>query len=281
MFSSTASDRRVVTRVAASEQVQNTRFAAWLEPNNASVVSRNLWAVKTRAHREPTVGRVTLGEERRLNPFLRVRDPEFALMTLRRSAKLNLEKGKWYLKWRSLLARKSKADLYLHDDDESSRCVDAASSALAYLGPVPRCLSSERLTGVDYRRHGANDVELDEVVNTASLPLLPDQEAIVVMKRLNRLMGVWSAQHSHQVCPASPGATLWDLMCMLILLLRNPCLCLDVCITQLPPCCVHGTCVRRLTCSGHTSKRNALRSQMVQTDASVQHVQPPQCLVDA
>jgi hypothetical protein len=126
--SSSASCGRVVTRVAASEQVENTRFAAWLEPNNASVVSRNLWAVKRRAHREPTVGRVTLGEERQLNPFLRVRDPEFALMTLRRSAKLNLEKGKWYLKWRSLLARRSKADLYLHDDDEPSRCVHAACS---------------------------------------------------------------------------------------------------------------------------------------------------------
>ena len=109
--------------------MENTRFAAWLEPNNASVVSRNLWAVKRRAHREPTVGRVTLGEERQLNPFLRVRDPEFALMTLRRSAKLNLEKGKWYLKWRSLFARKSKkADLYLHDDDETSRCDDACSA---------------------------------------------------------------------------------------------------------------------------------------------------------
>ena len=52
-----------------------------------------------------------------------------------------------------------------------------------------------------YRSHGANHVELDDVgTSTASLPLLPDQEAIVVMKRLNRLMGVWSAQQSHQVC---------------------------------------------------------------------------------
>jgi hypothetical protein len=87
-----------------------------------------------------------------------------------------------------------------------------------------------------YRSHG-NHVELDDVGSTASLPLLPDKEAIKVMKRLNLLMGLWGAKHSQQLPP---------------------------------PCCVHGTCARRLTCSGHV-KGLALRNAMVQTMTDGHH----------
>jgi hypothetical protein len=34
----------------------------------------------------------------------------------------------------------------------------------------------------------------------------------VVMKRLHRLMRVWSAEQSHQVRPASPVGSLWGFM---------------------------------------------------------------------
>ncbi len=53
----------------------NLRFAAHLEPSNADVESARRRAAKLRAEGKPTVG-TTLDEERRVNPFLRVRSPE-------------------------------------------------------------------------------------------------------------------------------------------------------------------------------------------------------------
>ncbi len=53
----------------------NLRFAAHLEPSNADVASGRERAAALRARGEPTMG-TTLDEERRTNPFLRVRSPE-------------------------------------------------------------------------------------------------------------------------------------------------------------------------------------------------------------
>jgi hydroxyacylglutathione hydrolase len=52
----------------------NLRFAAHLEPENADIERARARASKLRAAGEPTVG-TTLEEERRTNPFLRVRSP--------------------------------------------------------------------------------------------------------------------------------------------------------------------------------------------------------------
>ena len=83
--------------------VENTRFAKWLEPGNTAVQSRAKWALKRRAYKEPTVPR-PIGEERALNPFMRVRDPIFATLTERRLAVLERARG-----WGSLLPGGKKA----------------------------------------------------------------------------------------------------------------------------------------------------------------------------
>jgi hydroxyacylglutathione hydrolase len=54
---------------------QNLRFAAHLEPSNADVASARERAAALRARGEPTMG-TTLEDERRTNPFLRVRSAE-------------------------------------------------------------------------------------------------------------------------------------------------------------------------------------------------------------
>lgn len=53
----------------------NLRFAAFVEPSNGDVVQARERARNLRATGSPTVG-TTLEEERRVNPFLRVRSPE-------------------------------------------------------------------------------------------------------------------------------------------------------------------------------------------------------------
>ena len=53
----------------------NLRFAAHLEPSNGDVTRARERAAKLRAAGQPTIG-TTLDEERRTNPFLRVRSPE-------------------------------------------------------------------------------------------------------------------------------------------------------------------------------------------------------------
>jgi hydroxyacylglutathione hydrolase len=53
----------------------NLRFAAFLEPSNADVAHARARARHLRASGAPTVG-TTLEEERRVNPFLRMRSPE-------------------------------------------------------------------------------------------------------------------------------------------------------------------------------------------------------------
>lgn len=53
----------------------NLRFAAHTEPSNADVTRARERAAKLRGAGEPTIG-TTLDEERRTNPFLRVRSPE-------------------------------------------------------------------------------------------------------------------------------------------------------------------------------------------------------------
>jgi hydroxyacylglutathione hydrolase len=53
----------------------NLRFAAHLEPTNADVEQARRRAASLRGDGKPTVG-TTLDDERRVNPFLRVRSPE-------------------------------------------------------------------------------------------------------------------------------------------------------------------------------------------------------------
>jgi hydroxyacylglutathione hydrolase len=53
----------------------NLRFAAHVEPSNADVAGARERASKLRAAGQPTVG-TTLDDERRTNPFMRVRSPE-------------------------------------------------------------------------------------------------------------------------------------------------------------------------------------------------------------
>jgi hydroxyacylglutathione hydrolase len=53
----------------------NLRFAAHLEPSNADIEQARGRAAELRAAGRPTVG-TTLDEERRVNPFLRVRAPQ-------------------------------------------------------------------------------------------------------------------------------------------------------------------------------------------------------------
>jgi hydroxyacylglutathione hydrolase len=53
----------------------NLRFAAHLEPSNADVDRARSRAARLRAEGKPTVG-TTLDDERRVNPFMRVRSPE-------------------------------------------------------------------------------------------------------------------------------------------------------------------------------------------------------------
>jgi hypothetical protein len=74
------------------------------------------------------VGSVTLGDERQLNPFMRVSNPAFSRMTSRRAASLQLEtKGtEWPLK--GLFARKSKGELYLHDHEAGRYVVTMMTS---------------------------------------------------------------------------------------------------------------------------------------------------------
>ncbi len=52
----------------------NLRFAAHLEPDNADIAAAQARARELRAEGQPTMG-TTLDEERRTNPFLRVRSP--------------------------------------------------------------------------------------------------------------------------------------------------------------------------------------------------------------
>jgi hydroxyacylglutathione hydrolase len=65
------------TRVLCGHEYteNNLRFAAHLEPSNADVATACARASKLRASGEPTVG-TTLDDERRCNPFLRVRSRE-------------------------------------------------------------------------------------------------------------------------------------------------------------------------------------------------------------
>jgi hydroxyacylglutathione hydrolase len=53
----------------------NLRFAAHVEPSSADVARARARAQALRAQGRPTVG-TTLDDERRVNPFLRVRSPE-------------------------------------------------------------------------------------------------------------------------------------------------------------------------------------------------------------
>lgn len=54
---------------------KNLRFALTLEPNNQALKTKHAWAVKMRSEGKCTVPS-TIGEEKRINPFLRVDSPE-------------------------------------------------------------------------------------------------------------------------------------------------------------------------------------------------------------
>jgi hydroxyacylglutathione hydrolase len=65
------------TRVMCGHEYteNNLRFAAHLEPSNPDIVRARDRAARNRAEGKPTIG-TTLDEERRVNPFVRVRSPE-------------------------------------------------------------------------------------------------------------------------------------------------------------------------------------------------------------
>ena len=65
------------TRVHCGHEytVSNLRFAAHVEPSNADVGEASRRAARLREEGKPTIG-TTLDQERRYNPFLRVRSPE-------------------------------------------------------------------------------------------------------------------------------------------------------------------------------------------------------------
>lgn len=180
--------------------VENCRFAEWLEPGNPLVLARASWAVKRRAMKEPTVP-CPLGEERSLNPFMRVRDPAFANLATRR---LNAtEKKSW---WKSA----DKADEYRADG------------------------ASAQLNNNIFFPTENGDVEAADDSTIPQSGLLPDDQAVKVMKKLHGLMRIWSQSPEHQ--------------------------------HQLPPCCVHGSCLRRVTCSGQMFKGAQTRSQGAQCE---------------
>ncbi|KAK3269831.1 hypothetical protein CYMTET_21729 [Cymbomonas tetramitiformis] len=158
--------------------------AAWHEPHRG----------------EPTVP-CPLGEERSLNPFMRVRDPAFANLATRR---LNAtQKKSW---WKSA----DKADEYRTDG------------------------ASAQLNNNIFFPTENGDVEAADESTIPQSGLLPDEQAVKVMKKLHGLMRIWSQSPEHQ--------------------------------HQLPPCCVHGSCLRRVTCSGQMFKGAQTRSQSAQCE---------------
>ena len=52
-------------------------FAAWAEPSNGAVREKLSWAVQRRSEKLSTLG-TTVGEEKRINPFMRVTVKEVA-----------------------------------------------------------------------------------------------------------------------------------------------------------------------------------------------------------
>ncbi len=75
------------TRVYCGHEytLKNLRFARAVEPENEAVREKLAWAEGVRARGEPTLPS-TIGEEKRTNPFLRVRKPEVQAAALRRGA---------------------------------------------------------------------------------------------------------------------------------------------------------------------------------------------------
>jgi len=54
--------------------VANLEFAKWIEPDNAALAERLLWAQERRAGKWPTIP-TTLAQEKSFNPFMRVNEP--------------------------------------------------------------------------------------------------------------------------------------------------------------------------------------------------------------
>ena len=53
----------------------NLEFAAWAEPSNEAVKEKLAWARQRRESKQSTLA-TTVGEEKRINPFMRVNEPE-------------------------------------------------------------------------------------------------------------------------------------------------------------------------------------------------------------
>mmetsp|Transcript_37658 Transcript_37658/g.45427 ORF Transcript_37658/g.45427 Transcript_37658/m.45427 type:complete len:637 (+) Transcript_37658:43-1953(+) len=183
--------------------LDNVRFAEWLEPDRQEVVARCNWVVKRRSRKESTIPQL-LGKERRLNPFMRVRDPSFAVLAQDRLTKLS--NSSWW-------PGQQKADSYRTSGNKYSNNDGS-------LDPMGVSLRQESQTTQEH--------------------LLSDDDAVKVMKKLQKLMSLFtqSAEH-HQ---------------------------------QLPPCCMHRTCMRQVTCQG-VIHRQVLHSMGVQTD-KMEHVLP-------
>mmetsp|Transcript_16779 Transcript_16779/g.28322 ORF Transcript_16779/g.28322 Transcript_16779/m.28322 type:complete len:540 (+) Transcript_16779:297-1916(+) len=155
--------------------VENTRFAKWLEPQNAEVALRAAWACNRRAYREATVP-CALGDERKLNPFMRLRDPVFAAHTTMRLAE-SYNKP-WWQCWQSRVEtaetkyRLDEGNLMKSpEEEESTVAVSSISSLSMHTNPVA-----------------------DQTAPTK----LSDAEALKVMMRLHKLQGLWSHSPENQ-----------------------------------------------------------------------------------
>lgn len=75
------------TRVCCAHEytLANLRFARAVEPDNPDLATYEAWCSAQRARQRPTLPS-TLAQERRLNPFLRVREPAVAAAAQRRDA---------------------------------------------------------------------------------------------------------------------------------------------------------------------------------------------------
>jgi hydroxyacylglutathione hydrolase len=66
---------------------KNLRFALTMEPDNQAIKARLEWAARMRSAGNPTVPS-TIGEEKRINPFIRVESPELRATLKRRNPSL-------------------------------------------------------------------------------------------------------------------------------------------------------------------------------------------------
>jgi hydroxyacylglutathione hydrolase len=71
--------------------VENLKFGAWVEPDSRAIADKLEWSTERRAGKYPTIP-TTLGEEKQINPFLRVHE-EAVLSRVQRVLNLSAAGG--------------------------------------------------------------------------------------------------------------------------------------------------------------------------------------------